>query len=242
VTWAASLLALIAAYWLLLLGTAAAGLWLAVRRRRLGLLLFVGSCAMAIATAYEPTLDNWLLARSTAQAVPPKALVFDSGSQDVERIAATFAATGLFEVYVASPSGGWLFNGRQLFVDKTNECVMAGALAKSFEAGRCIHYKDEMPLPGCRIEVKFDAPPPSSAFLAQEARIFITREAGESCPFFGFSRELPSYMWVTRGRLPYVTYFGRAISSVDSRRLSAIVPSPTRESLLRSLGIKASTP
>jgi hypothetical protein len=193
---------LIAAYWLLLFAAAGRGLWFRARGHRLGLLLFAAACAVALATIYEPELDDWVLTRSTANPAPPKALLIRSEPAEAARIAAAFESTG-FEVAVAPRQGS---GGPD-------------------------------PLPGCRIEIKLDGTPDSSEALAQTAQVVVVRDAGAPCPFYGEQRNLPDSVLATRRFLPYFSSFGRAVSTVPSIRLLAIVPSPTRDSLLRSLGI-----
>jgi hypothetical protein len=227
---------IVAGYWLLLLGLGLTGVWLYARRRRSGLLMFAVSCAVAIATLYEPELDEWLVARSVAHAAPPGALVIRSDLPDDERIAA-FASTG-FELFIA-PREGWLTSAARVAADLSNDCAPNESPPPEAGSKACIHRGEPVPLPGCRVEIKFDGAPDSTEALAQTAQILVVREAGAPCPFYGRQRELPDSLRATRRLLPYVSYFGQPISAVPSMRLTAIVPSPTRDSLLRSLGIGA---
>jgi len=194
---------LIAGYWTLLLGLEAAGAWLAVsgRRYRIGVLMFVCSCVVAVATIFEPEFDERLVARSAAHAPPLRALAIRAASPDAERAAAAFSGTGL-QLFVA-PAGGSL----------------AAAL------------------PPCRAEIRLDGPADAGDALAQTAQVLLVREAGIPCPAYGPSRELPLSIQRTRRLLPYFSYFGMAMSAVPSTRLISIVSSPTRDSLLRALGI-----
>jgi hypothetical protein len=193
--------AVVAGYWILLLGFGAAGAWLAVsgRRYRIGVLLFVCSCMVAVGTIFEPEIDEKLVASTTAHAQPPSALVIRTALPDAERIAAAFAGTG-FELFIVTPE-----------------------LAT--------------PLPPCRAEIKLDGPADADDALAQTAQVLVIREAGVPCPFYGQQRELPRSIRETQRLLPYVSYFGRPMSAVPSMRLIGIVSSPTRDSLLRSLGV-----
>jgi hypothetical protein len=197
--------AVVAGYWILLLGFGAAGAWLAVsgRRYRIGVLLFVCSCIVAVGTIFEPEIDEKLVARATAHAPPPRALVIRTTSPDAERLAAAFAATD-FELFIA-PAGSSL----------------------------------TAPLPPCRAEIRLDGLADADDALAQTAQVLVVREAGVPCPFYGPHRELPLSIQQTRRLLPYVSYFGRAMSAVPSVRLIGIIASPTRDSLLRSLGMKS---
>jgi hypothetical protein len=204
---------MVAAYWLLLLALAVTGLRLAARRRRSGLLLFVAACAAAVGTIYEPQLDEWVLARSTLHPSPPMALVVRAAEPDAARIAAALASAG-FELFVA-PLEGSPVTGIRL-------------------AGSTTPVK----LPGCRIEIRFDDAPEASEALAQTAQVTVVRDPGAACPYYGRDRDLPDSLKATRGLLPYFTYFGRSVSTVLSVRLIAIVRSPTRATLLRSLGVE----
>jgi hypothetical protein len=100
--------AVVAGYWILLLGFGAASAWLAVsgRRYRIGVLLFVCSCMVAVGTIFEPEIDEKLVARATAHAPPPRALLIRTTSPDAERIAAAFAGTN-FDIFIA-PAGSSL--------------------------------------------------------------------------------------------------------------------------------------
>jgi hypothetical protein len=202
----------VAAYWLLLLVFAVTGLRLVARGRRWGLLLFAAAGAAAVSTIYEPQLDESVLDRSTLHPAPPNVLLVRAEAPDGARIAAALGSAG-FDLFVAplegSPSSG--------------NHVADGATP--------------VRLPGCRIEIRFEGAPVSSDALARTAQITVVREAGVACPFYGRDRVLPDSLKATRGLLPYVTYFGRAISTVLSVRLVALVPSPTRASLLQALGI-----
>jgi hypothetical protein len=93
------------------------------------------------------------------------------------------------------------------------------------------------PLPPCRAEIRLDGPADANDALAQTAQVLVIREAGIPCPSYGASRELPLSIQRTRRLLPYFSYFGKAMSAVPSMRVISIVSSPTRDSLLRALGI-----
>jgi hypothetical protein len=229
---AVDLPAVIAGYWILLLGLGTGGAWLAVsgRRFRTGVLLFVCSCVVAVATIFEPEIDERLVARATAHAPPPSALVIRTASPDAERIAAAFARTG-FELYLASAEG-WLTTASRVTLEQSDECD-----APAPSQAPCLHRVDKVPLPPCRAEIKFDGPADSGEALARSAQVLVIREAGVPCPFYGPHRELPLSIQQTRRLLPYFTYFGRAASAVPSMRVIGIVASPTRNSLLRSLGV-----
>jgi hypothetical protein len=198
-------IAVVAVYWFVLLGAATAGLWLRARGRRLGLLLFAGAGALALGTIYEPDLDEWVLARSTAHPTPPQTLVIRAEASAAERIAAALRSTG-FDLLVAP-----------------REASVVDAAPPA--------------LPGCRIEIKFDGAPGPNEALAQTAQVVVVRDAGVACPYFGRQRNLPDSVLEIRGLLPYVSHFGQASSTVPSMRLLAIVPSPTRDSLLQTLSI-----
>jgi hypothetical protein len=236
----AQLLAVIAAYWLLVLalGIAAVRLMRAptITKRLAGLVVLVGTCILVFTTIFRPEIDDWRLNESTTSVRPPRAMVLRSAAPQIEIIAAFFVTTGLFDVFVAPPGEGWLDRAAPIVVRRTKDCGSEGAQASqlSIFAAKCIQRQDSVPLPACRIQIDLDGSPPSVGDLAQRAQIYVVTDGEQPCPFFGPKERI---------RLP--DPLGRSLPRFilgdpppwSSLRLYAELTSPTSQSILRAIGI-----
>ena len=237
----AYLLTAIIVFWLCLLGAGIAGVRLlrsASRTKRVaGTLFLVSSCALALGTIFQREIDDWVFSqRTTTPAHPPRAVVFRSDSTEIEHIAAALVATGSFDVFVTLPTKGWLFNADPILVEKTAECALETTpvlLLKTMRA-ECIHRKRAVPLPACRIEIDLEGQSPSIEHVAQTARIYAVREAGQPCPFFDAMLPAIGPNPVAARLLP--SFGRRPITSISAMRLHASVTSPTLESILQAIG------
>jgi hypothetical protein len=244
------ILSIIAGYWLLALALGLVGIrYLCLRSthsRRIGALFFVGSCGLVVASIYAPEIDAWLFFRNVS---PPRAMVILSRSLDVDPIAANF--TGSFDVFVTSRSGTVLSYGvplQPVVIEQTTECEAGGTQAALPNAipRACIHRKDAIPPPPCRLQITFEGSPPSTEQLAQTAWIYIVKmengEVEEPCPYY---RSLhspgwdPSFIPLVGPFLDYLErrfdVFSRPKVPHSSVALLAKVSLPTRDSILHTL-------
>jgi hypothetical protein len=247
-------LSIIAGYWLLVLALGLVGIrHLCLRSshsRRIGALFLVGSCGLVVASIYAPEINAWLFFRNVS---PPRALVILSKSLDVDQIAANFATTGSFDVFVTSPSFTVTYGVslHPVVIEQTMECEAGGSQAALPNAipRACIRRRDAIASPSCRLQITFEGSPPSTEQLAETAWIYIMKtesgEVEEPCPFY---RSLFSPDWGPNF-IPLVPLVGRFLDYLERRfdvfsrpkvphgsaALLAEVSLPTRDSILHTL-------
>jgi hypothetical protein len=176
-------LSIIAGYWLLALALGLVGIrHLCLRSshsRRIGALFLAGSCGFVVASIYAPEINAWLFFRNVS---PPRAMVILSRSLDVDSIAANFATTGSFDVFVTSPSFTVTYGVllQPVVIEQTTECEAGGTQAALPNAipRACIYRKDAITPPPCRLEITFEGSPPFNR-TARTNRMDLYYEDGE---------------------------------------------------------------
>ncbi len=209
-----------------------------VTKRIIGALFIVGSCTLTLITIFEPEINYWLLTRNTPPVHPPRGMVIRSASPEIERIAAFFVRTGLFDVFVALPGKDWLSTAEPIVVDDSKDCQSAGMQPSRLDAvaAKCIHRKQPSPLPACRTEIDLDGLPDSIQHFAQAAQIYVIADGGHPCPFLDPKGMLSRVNPILTSRvLPYFVLPRPRPGSVKGKHATLTLPTP--ESILSAIGI-----
>ena len=170
---------------------------------------------------------NWLPTEIQFKAPDalPRTMVVRGTWPDTGRVAAAFASTGLFDVFVTTLDDRQAREGETLHLDNSEGC-RSGTQMLSPASVRleCIHRSEQGLLPGCNLQVNLTGPLDTEN-IADRARIFIVLDHGEPCPFYD-QRYLAENLRMN-GLRPWRT-----------SRLLAEVPSPTPISILRAIGVE----
>ncbi len=165
-----------------------------------------------------------------APVAPPRAVVLRGSSAQTEQLAALFAATGSFDVFVAAPGTGWVDKGDKVHLENSERCrADARTLPPDNMPAECIHFEPSGPLPGCRLQIDLTGPTDTQA-VAQRARIYVIAEHDEACPFFDRLENPASPPGVG----------GKPSRPWSSLLALAELTSPTPQSILRAIGVEPS--
>jgi hypothetical protein len=182
----------------------------------------IHSYEIAIATDFGAESGNWLVkAQAEGRPPPPRAMVLRGSSPETDRLAALFASTGLFDVFIAHLDDTVASSGERIDVDNSAACH-SDAKTLSLESVKleCIRRTPPGPLPDCSLGIDLRGPP-NSGGLAQRAWIYAMLNHGEPCPFYD-SLVSPS----SKSLRPWAGT--RPVAKVDS---------PTPRSILQAIGI-----
>jgi len=194
--------------------------------------LFIGLAIFAIGVMAIPKtlgleFNNWPVTKVQADApvAPPRTMVLRGPSPETERVAALFAAIGLFDVFVASLDDRLARAGEKIELENTESCRSAAqTLSPDSIKLECIHHAEPSQLPGCSLQISLTGAH-NSDVVAQRARICVVLDYGEPCPFYD-QRYLDDALR-TNGLRPWA-----------SSRLLAELASPTLRSILRAIGVE----
>jgi len=188
------------------------------------------SCGSALARDVTSKADNWALTQIQFKAPDalPRTMVVRGTWPDTGRLAAAFAGTGLFDVFVTTLDDRLAREAEKIDVDNAPSCHSSSQLLSPDSVKlECIRRAQPGLLPGCSLQVNLTGPPKAEN-VAQHARIFIVLDHGEPCPFYD-QRYLAENLR-TNGLRAWRT-----------SRLLAEIASPTPQTILRALGVEPST-